>query len=244
MAQPLDQREIGWYWLRANVRVEDGALPRVLVVDTRDSLEAYINGQEAVGLGRFPLWDQENRGFDVSGLFREGDNLVTVRCRTSAYYDDRMNAFAGVLNLLQPVVLVGDFAVTAPGRPQSIAPRPTTIGFSGSLTDLGYPHFAGVATYATTFTLDNVATPSLLTLDFPCTRESVEVWLNGSMLDVRPWPPYCATLTPHVETGDNELKLRVHTTLGNLLKEAYGGASYDDPVPAGLWEAPALRWRE
>lgn len=253
--RPLDQREAGWYWVRARVQCGPGAAPRVLVVDTRDFLEAYVNGREAPGLGRFPLWDQENQGFDVSGLFREGSNLVTVRARTSPYYDARVTAFPDVLNLLQPVALVGDFTVTSAGRPQALTAPSSAIGFNASLTEQGYPHFVGVATYATTFTLDNL--PFLrggggsaplergeLTLDFPGTRDSVEVWLNGRELATRPWPPYCVGLTPHVKAGENELALKVHTTLGNLLKETYGGVAYEDPVPAGLWEPPVLRWRE
>jgi len=240
--QPLDQREVGWYWVRARVQCGPGAAPRLLVVDTKDFLEAYVNGQEAPGLGRFPLWDQENQGFDVSGLFREGGNLVTVRARTSPYYDARVTAFPGVLNLLQPVALEGDFTVTSAGRPQALAAPSSSIGFNGSLTDQGYPHFASVATYATPFTLEEE--PPLLTLDFPATRDSVEVWLNGQKVATRPWPPYCVDLTPHVTVGENDLALKVHTTLGNLLKETYGGAAYEDPVPAGLWEPPVLRWRE
>jgi hypothetical protein len=254
--QPLDQRETGWYWVRAVVRCRPGAAPRVLVVDTKDFLEAYVNGREAPGLGRFPLWDQENQGFDVSGRFWEGENLVTVRARTSPYYDARVNAFTGVLNLLQPVALVGDFTVTNETRTQTlIRPSGAAVRLDTSLTDQGYPHFAGIATYTTTFTLDEpLPSPSsegggqegsaLLTLDFPGTRDSVEVWLNGQWIDTRPWPPYSVVLTPYAKVGENELALKVRTTLGNLLKETYGGVAYEEPVPAGLWSPPVLRWRK
>jgi len=241
--RPLDQREAGWYWLRARVHCGAGAVPRVLVVDTKDFLEAYVNGREAPGLGRLrpPLWDQENQGFDVAELFREGENWVVVRARTSPYYDARINAFPDVLNLLQPVALVGDFTVARAARPQALAAPSSQVALDRSLTDQGYPHFAGVAIYRTTFLLEEV--PPVLTLDFPDTRDSVEVWLNGRWLETRPWPPYSVVLTPYVQRGRNELALRVHTTLGNLLKETYGGVAYEDPVPAGLGSPPRLRWR-
>lgn len=240
--RPLDQRETGWYWVRAQVRCESGANPRVLVVDSPDFLEAYVNGREAPGRGRFPLWDQENQGFEVAGLFHEGENIVTVRARTSAYYDARINAFPDVLNLLQPVALVGDFIVTEAARPQTLAPPSSQVALDRSLTDQGYPHFSGVAIYRTSFWLPE--TSGLLTLDFPGTRDSVEVWLNGQWLTTRPWPPYSVVLSPHAQRGQNELTLKISTTLGNLLKETYGGVIYEDPVPAGLWSPPRLRWRK
>ena len=57
------------------------------------------------------VWTEENVHFDVAGLFEPGENWIHLRARTSKYNDPRVVPSSGIADLLQPVVLMGQFRV-------------------------------------------------------------------------------------------------------------------------------------
>ncbi len=224
-----------WYWLRARVVCEAGAEPRVLVADNPDFLEAFVNGRPAWQVEGKPLWTEENVHFDVSDLFHEGENWVHVRARTSKYNDPRISPMPGTTeHLLQPVVLVGQFAVEGGNV---LAPWPGTLQSGSAWEELGLPHFAGTGVYRRSVT---VSRDGRVGLRLPATTDAVEVLVNGEPCGVRVWPPYVFDLTPVLRQGGNDLEIRVSNTLGNIILGTYAGAAPSAYPLSGLLANPEL----
>ena len=234
LPEPILPGESPWYWTRARVVCESGALPRRIVADNPDFLEVFVNGRAAESVVGDPVWTEENVHFDVADLFVEGENWVHVRARTSKYNDPRVAPMGGIANLVQPVVLVGEFRVEDPDR---LVPWTGRLRADAPWEDQGLPHVAGVGICRRTI---NVAAPEGTLLHLPGCADSVEVRVNGESCGVRAWPPYVFRLDEHLRPGDNDLEIRVHNTLGHLILETYGGRTADEEPTSGLVAAPRL----
>ena len=234
LAEPILPAESPWYWLRARVSCEAGSMPRSLIADNPDFLEVYVNGRAARQIPGEPLWTEENVHFDVADLFVEGDNSIHVRALTSKYNDPRISPMTTTPPMLQPVVLAGDFLV---------AGEDTLTRWRGGIrTDAvweeqGLPHFAGTGTYRRT--LQTTGEKPML-LHLPACHDAVEVFVNGASCGARVWYPYTFDLTPQLRPGDNELEVRLHNTLGNIITATYGGRRPMHPPTSGLTAAPRL----
>ena len=234
LAEPIRPADAPWYWLRARVVCEAGAVPQRVVVDNPDFLEVYVNGKAAQQVAGEPVWTEENVWFDVGGLLVEGENHVHVRARTSKYNDPRIAGIAATTHLLQPVVLLGDFVVEGDER---LGPWPGSIRADAPWEEQGLPHFAGVGVYRLTLRRESQG-PTVLHL--PACTDAVEVRVNGQSCGVRAWPPYVFDLTEHLRDGDNGLEIRVHNTLGNIILETYGGRTSKLTPTSGLKQPPRL----
>ena len=90
---------------------------------------------------------------------------------------------------------------------------------------MGLPHYSGRVTYTQRFRLPPAYLGQDLVLEFEDVHETVEVWLNGESAGYRLWPPYRLPIGRLVREGNNELKIAVTNTAGNLLGR---------PQPSGL----------
>jgi len=235
LPEAIRPAEAPWYWLRARVICEAGARPRRLVADNPDFLEAFVNGKPARQVPGEALWAEENVHFDVTGSLAEGENLITLRARTSKYNDPRIGPMPGVIDrLLQPVVLVGEFAV---GEGERLLPWSGRLSPEAPWEALDLPHFGGVGTYRRTIRL---AACERTLLHLPACAEAVEVFLNGASCGVRAWYPYAFDLTPQAREGENLLEVRVRNTLGNLIRQTYGGSGPLRWPRSGLLAPPRL----
>ena len=223
-----------WYWLRARVACEQGAKPRHVVVDNPDFLEVYVNGCPAVQVAGSPVWAEENVWFDVAGLLVEGENHIHVRARTSKYNDPRIAGIAATAHLLQPVMLLGEFLV---GPDERLAGWTGSIRANATWEEQGMPHFAGVGVYRRTVRWEG---QGRALLHLPACTDAVEVRVNGESCGVRAWPPYVFDVTEQFGNGNNDLEIRVHNTLGNVILETYGGKTTKLRPASGLTQCPRL----
>jgi hypothetical protein len=233
LPQPISPRDTAFYWLRATVTVAPGAAPRLLVADNPDFLEVFVNGAPAEGAAGEPLWTEENVLFDVGGLLKPGSNVIHIRARTSKYQDPRFAPLPNAPRLIQPVVILGEFAV---GEADSLVPWTGRITADAPWEQQGLPHFAGVGTYRRR--LEGVTSGRAL-LHLPGCSDAVEVFVDGKSCGVRPWPPYVFDLTSWLGPG-GPLEIAVANTLGNVILETYDGLVPSERPRSGLTVPPRL----
>jgi len=235
LPEPIKPGDAPWYWMRARVTCEAGALPQHIVADNPDFLEVFVNGQPARQAPGEPLWTEENVHFDVGGMLAEGENLICIRARTSKYNDPRIAPMPGATNrLLQPVVLVGEFLVDEDGRLGSWSGK---LHCDAPWERQGLPHVAGVGAYRRAIEWSG---EGRVLLHLPECHDAVEVVVNGARCGVRAWPPYVFDLTPALKPGDNALEIRVANTLGNIILETYAGQQPSVYPTSGLKQPPRV----
>jgi len=234
LPDPILPGDAPWYWMRTVVSCDAPDGPRFIVCDNPDVLEVYVNGRAAEQIQHEPLWTEENVWFDVHGLFVEGPNAIHIRARTSKYNDPRIGPFPASAKLLQPVVLVGDFLV---GDDVHLLPWAGALHVDRPWEEQGLPHLAGEGTYRRRLFWSGGGRRAL---HLPKCTDAVEVHLNGEPCGVRAWTPYVFDLTPHLRKGENEVEIRVHNTLGNIITETYGGARPAEFPVSGMLSPPRL----
>lgn len=93
----------------------------------------------------------------------------------------------------------------------------------GSWTESGLDWYSGRAIYSTTFELPTDTAKRLkdglrLQLDLGEVCWYAEVWLNGTLVGTRVWPPYQVDVSDHVRTGQNRLDVVVANLLANRMR--------------------------
>lgn len=127
---------------------------------------------------------------------------------------------------LEPMMLLGDFAVTSlrePTIPHVVRLNPhfvldTELREGGcEWTAAGYPFYAGVFDMETTLTLTEADTKKKPSLRVDgIFAGSAEVFLNGEKQGELLWAPYTVSLK-NARVGENRLTVRLYGTLRNLL---------------------------
>ena len=135
--------------------------------------------------------------------------------------------------MLPLVVLIGDFLVK-PGRLEKWSDQ---IEVNKPWEEQGLPHVAGVGTYRRS--IDWHGTGQLL-LRLPACTDAVEVRVNGESCGSRVWYPYVFDLTQKLRQGANDLEIRVHNTLGNLIPETFLSNGQTSFPVSGLLCPPEL----
>ncbi len=89
----------------------------------------------------------------------------------------------------------------------------------GSWTGQNLAWYSGRALYTKEFTLDSAYCEEgvTLTLDLGKVCYNTEVWMNGTLVATRVWPPYRVDVTDHVKVGKNELTVVVANLLANRM---------------------------
>jgi alpha-L-rhamnosidase len=177
-------------------------------------IEVWLNGEQAPSTTTRSAIDSQMRERDLSGLAREGRNALEVR----------MVLESPTGGLVDHVKLLGSFEVAD----DRITARGSDAG-ARSWTEFGYPFFSGKGVYRTTFAAPE---SERVLLSVPMVDDVVEVEVNGRVAGVRIWDPYVIDITSLLQSGDNELALRVANTPANLLN--------GDVRPSGLAGTPRL----
>lgn len=234
LPEPIEPAEAPWYWMRSKVICESDAQVSRVVADNPDFLELYVNGHPAEQIKGQPLWTEENVHFAVGDLFVEGENWVHVRARTSKYNDPRIAAFERLRRALQPLVLLGEFAVR---DDQNLAPWTGELAPNRPWEQQGLPYFAGTGIYSRSIHIPDGEHPLLR---LPECSDAVEVLLNGEACGVRCWHPYVFDLSPCTQPGENHLEIHVHNTLGHIIPARYGHKIPDETPTSGMLAPPSL----
>jgi len=236
----LTPEEAPEHWMRARVLCCADLDGLRLVVDGAHVIAGYLDGERLPDPAPFTLWDHENLAYALPPM-GVGEHWIVLRARTSKYHSPRIRGSLGYpLSALDPVVLLGDFALESEEPLPTIGRRQPTIR-TGDWTSQGYLYFAGVGEYRQVVRVGNRRGRAWL--DFGACRDVLEVEVNGRPLGARGWPPYRFEVTGALHEGDNEVVVRVFSTLGNLIWEHYSHAPRV-VFPTGLLAPCKVVWTE
>lgn len=191
-----------------------------LVVEQARRYEISVNGQPVpyreLGYWRDISFDR----VDIAPYVQVGENTIEL---------------AGVVaedTELEDIYLIGDFGVSArrigPERhgvagmdfdryaPEFRIVEEQATGRSWSLNERGYPFFAGTLALKQTVSWSGEGEQVLLALD-ELHAIVAEVWVNGAQAGVILLPPHEVDVTPWLRAGENEIEVRLVTSLRNLL---------------------------
>jgi len=210
-------------WYRSSFEIN--ALPpnTRLLIDgfSGSSHQLYVNGQEVTDKGRRSQLDAEIKEVDIQPYLNIGRNVVAVRLVVHRRTD----------GILDPLKIIGEFALQTIGEQFAIAKKPGTIKV-GDWTRQGLPFFSGTAVYRTEVYVPSTYLGGRLFLVVSCGEDVLEYSINGRPAQAVPWHPYRIDVTSLVRLGMNTIELRVTNTLINLLEGVQ--------KPSGLLAAPQL----
>lgn len=202
-------REGPWLELEAEVFLEDlgPALARVGLVVERPMLgEVRVNGRPAPAPEGSFWVDGDFLRVPVGSLLQPGRNVLALRVRYREDVD------------LEPMYLVGDFAVyTSDLVSFRVAPETGRL-HGGPWATQGYPFYAGRMRARSTLAVGSEGLDGRLVLELSDLPVPVlHVDLNGHRVGTVGWRPYRLEVTPWVRPGENRLTLELATSARNLL---------------------------
>lgn len=154
-----------------------------------------------------------NLAVDISGYLKAGTNVIEVYVDTNEVHD----------GLVNPLYLCGNFSVFKDAANWKI----TSFTGKGKLDDriqAGLPFYAGDIEYKKIINLntDSIGDVLELYIDEPFLEDVVELCINGRFVGTCPWSPYAWRVEKSwLKSGENEVKLRVSTTLLGLFEGQY-----------------------
>ena len=101
--------------------------------------------------------------------------------------------------------------------PLALFTRPTTIALQ-PWANFGYGWYSGTGVYERSFELTAEQANSTVTLDLGEVRYHAEVFVNNRLVDARLWPPYQFDLSGFVQSGSNNLRVRVSNLYANEMR--------------------------
>ncbi|MFH1759526.1 MAG: hypothetical protein ABIA63_00360, partial [bacterium] len=174
------------------------------------TIDTFIRGEEEFKqnerietvnyLGRSVL------GANVANIIKKGYNRILIKT---------MGSLFNPLQITYPVLFVGDFSCNKGGRGWVIGKRKVDIGY-GSWTEHGYPFYNGSGVYEQEF--EKPGNFSSLILKLGRVEEIAWVTLNNQPIDVLPWAPSEADITPFINEGKNIIGIRVANSHTNIFK--------------------------
>lgn len=228
---PGERYELRW---RFELRDEVGPI-ELVTEDLGPPIEVYLNGRAVQLLERCRVWDWLNLGADVTSLCRPGWNELRLQSVTPGW--DAPHA--------PPLTaLRGSFAVDD----NRLSRLPLRLG-AGPWARLGFPYYAGSATYRWTCEFGSV--PAQIQAHTDEVAVIAVLSVNGYRLGARLWAPYRWDLSGRLRRGRNVLELDVTSTTANLLGlnepiaavSGPGPSVRQEPVPAGLITPLRIVWR-
>ena len=211
-----------WYRIRFQAEYVPPKLDLIVDGFAGSAWQLFVNGQPVTASPVRSTFDSQMQAVDITGLVREGENVIALRLTVTGATD-------GLLDLLK---LVGDFSLARreDGGYAIVAPRRAVQ--PASWTAQGYPFFSGQGTYRRRFQVPAAFAEQRVFLEPHMADDVLEVRINGQLAGVRLWAPYAVEITELLQPGENLLELRVANTLANLLEAV--------ERPSGLAGAPKL----
>jgi hypothetical protein len=242
------------YWMAAEFDLEAAVPDLQVVVDSDDTLEAWLNGmyQELSG-AEFPIqrlappkpvevWEFTNLAWDLSAA-KPGRNSLLLKVKPSVYHSDSVigcTPGTGIVShapikpsMTEPVVLRGSFGVREDDVPV-ITEMPRELE-QGDWNSQGLPHFAGVGMYKMEFNWARTG-PAL----FACEagQDLVEVLIDGASLGKRAWGRRWFEI-PRLGKGKHVAEVRIANTFGCVLRRTYDAYKYPAAI-SGLLAPPRV----
>jgi hypothetical protein len=185
----------------------------------RRNVEIYVNGHQLPALSPSAWQDRFYKSVDLTSYIELGENEIEILM---------VSLLEPMSGLHFPAFLVGEFSTDLKGNLS--APRKN---IAGNWVEAGYPYFSGKASYSQSFQV-NFDSNGLLEkqdrnsawLAAEDIKETASLWVNGTSIGTKLWPPYQWDITDAVHEGENELRIQTANTLENL----YG----KNPVPSGV----------
>ncbi len=112
--------------------------------------------------------------------------------------------------------------------PLALFTRPTTVALQ-PWDNFGYGWYSGTGNYERSFDLTADQANATVTLDLGDVRHHAEVFVNNRRVDVRLWPPYSFDLSGFVQTGSNNLRVRVSNLYANEMRWKRDESKMGDP---------------
>ena len=163
--------------------------------------KAYVNGNEVkleVNIRTFS--DYECR-VDITPFVKEGVNTLELDCVTDMYAKYREN--------VPFTMLTGDFGLDAEDK---LVELPAVI-CDRSWETQGYTYYAGDGIYEMDYTLTAPCKKAVISFE---THDVMQLYVNDEFVTLRPWEPYDIDITKYVKQGDNKIKVRITSSMGNM----------------------------
>jgi hypothetical protein len=178
-----------------------------------------VNGQALPLDNDRGYWvDDSLRLFDLPlELLTQGANTIALETTITAFHPG-----------LESIYLLGEFGVRINGLDLSVVEPPRQLSL-GDWTHQGLPFYSGAVSYATTVEHTRAdgerITLKLGDVDASC----VAVWVNGQKAGVAAWAPWEVEITELLNTGENQLELKLYSHRRN----SHGPLYQNDPHPKG-----------
>ena len=227
----LSPEESEFYWLAGTFVLENVPEDLALIVDDDLCESVYCNGLKVGKSSKACLWDQNNRLFKLSAASVRGINRLFLKVRTSQWFSQKRGLtgyyeFRSVDRYPLLFVLQGTFGVF--GDKLKAIPKQLKCG---AWSRQGFPFFVGTGEYRQSFKIDSI--PDKAILHISDARSTVEVLVNGKSVGVRAWKPFRYDITDALEKGDNEIAIKIDSSLGNILQRSYS-ERWSPPEEYGL----------
>ncbi|MDR0393602.1 MAG: hypothetical protein LBH77_00430 [Tannerella sp.] len=194
-----------------------------LVAERPELFTVKING---VAVEPIPgkWWLDKSFGvYAIGNHVKKGGNAVELSIRP-------MSIFAEI----EPVYLLGDFAVVPEQKGWSISAPVTDFAF-GSWKEQQQPFYSWDFKYSKSYDITDLSGAYLVKLG-KWTGTVAEVYVNGTKAGIIGYDPYQLNVTPYLKEGTNRIDVHVVGSLKNLL-----GPHYKKPAP-GL--ASPWHWKQ
>ncbi|MFW6007498.1 MAG: hypothetical protein ACOCQ5_05855, partial [Halanaerobiales bacterium] len=143
-------------------------------------------------------------GIDITELLNDGENIIKVR----------LKAYKANHGLQNPLYLAGDFGVDL--NPVTLVPLDNKGIFEDYEKNL-IPFYSGIIEYNTKFYLEKMPDTDNVLINLDIEKEfhqAAEISINGEDWQRILWEPrYFKYSTEFLTRGENDLKLKVYTTL-------------------------------
>jgi len=219
-------------WVKCVFRADTIPAGLAAVVDGEAYAEGYLNGARLPAPAAHALWDQANLCFDLQELAPPGWNVLAFRTPVSEYFHPRVGMSILGPDIVDPVVLIGEFSSSEDSLGQSELLPPRHQLRLGTWTTQGLSGYAGSITYRQTATFG--ADVGTVWLDLGEVQAVAEVRVNGRDAGRRGWPPYQFRVDSLLTAGENLFEITVTNSLGGLLKatgwHGFGGNAIAEPT--------------
>jgi len=188
--------------------VRMGKIPQeiFLVMETPTAYRIALNGQTISSPPVGYWWDKAFEKIPIAPFVRPGKNILHLTSLPRKYRE------------VEDVYIIGDFGVFTDDRKSFYLAEEKSEVFPENLTDEGYAFYVGDLILQKKVFLKKWPPSARVLLRFPRLKAiALEIRINAQMAGRILWPPYQVEVTPYLHPGENELEVRLTSSLRNLL---------------------------
>jgi hypothetical protein len=143
---------------------------------------------------------------DISQIIKKGYNRVVIKTVGSLF---------DPISFTNPILFLGDFSLKKGNRGWVISMPVNSMNY-GSWANFGYPFYYGYGLYEQVF--EKPGNFSKLVLKLGRVEEVAWISVNDRPVEVLPWAPGEANITPYIVNEKNNITIRVANSHNNLMK--------------------------